>query len=143
MQIIYKINEIDKPVSCLREILTERKIEYPVILLTGEMGAGKTTFTSHLVRSFDSSLNPNSPTFNLMNEYKTTKFSIFHFDLYRLKSSEEVENLGFEEIWGKQGISIVEWWQIAAGYFDKSAIEVKLEVVDEDTRKMTLVRSER
>ena len=138
MQITYNLNEIDKPVSCLREILIERKIDYPVILLTGEMGAGKTTFTSHLVRSFDKSLNPNSPTFNLMNEYRTSEFSIFHFDLYRLKSSEEVDNLGFEEIWGKQGLSIVEWWQIATDYFDKSAIEVKLEVVDEERRRFTV-----
>jgi tRNA threonylcarbamoyladenosine biosynthesis protein TsaE len=138
MQITYNLNEIDKPVSCLREILIERKIDYPVILLTGEMGAGKTTFTSQLVRSFDKSLNPNSPTFNLMNEYKTSEFSIFHFDLYRLKSSEEVDNLGFEEIWGKQGLSIVEWWQIATDYFDKSAIEVKLEVVDEQRRRFTV-----
>ena len=138
MQITYNLNEIDKPVSCLREILVERKIDYPVILLTGEMGAGKTTFTSHLVRSFDKSLNPNSPTFNLMNEYRTSEFSIFHFDLYRLKSSEEVDNLGFEEIWGKQGLSIVEWWQIATDYFDKSAIEVKLEVVDEQRRRFTV-----
>ena len=138
MQITYKLNEIDKPVSCLREILIERKIDYPVILLTGEMGAGKTTFTSQLVRSFDKSLNPNSPTFNLMNEYKTSEFSIFHFDLYRLKSSEEVDNLGFEEIWGKRGLSIVEWWQIATDYFDKSAIEVKLEVVDEQRRRFTV-----
>ena len=138
MQITYNLNEIDKPVSCLREILIERKIDYPVILLTGEMGAGKTTFTSHLVRSFDKSLNPNSPTFNLMNEYRTSEFSIFHFDLYRLKSSEEVDNLGFEEIWGKQGLSIVEWWQIATDYFDKSAIEVKLEVVDEESRRFTV-----
>ncbi len=138
MQITYNLNEIDKPVSCLREILVELKIDYPVILLTGEMGAGKTTFTSHLVRSFDKSLNPNSPTFNLMNEYRTSEFSIFHFDLYRLKSSEEVDNLGFEEIWGKQGLSIVEWWQIATDYFDKSAIEVKLEVVDEERRRFTV-----
>ena len=138
MQITYNLNEIDKPVSCLREMLVERKIDYPVILLTGEMGAGKTTFTSHLVRSFDKSLNPNSPTFNLMNEYRTSEFSIFHFDLYRLKSSEEVDNLGFEEIWGKQGLSIVEWWQIATDYFDKSAIEVKLEVVDEQRRRFTV-----
>ena len=138
MQITYNLKEIDKPVSCLREILVERKIDYPVILLTGEMGAGKTTFTSHLVRSFDKSLNPNSPTFNLMNEYRTSEFSIFHFDLYRLKSSEEVDNLGFEEIWGKQGLSIVEWWQIATDYFDKSAIEVKLEVVDEQRRRFTV-----
>lgn len=138
MQITYNLNEIDKPVSCLREMLVERKIDYPVILLTGEMGAGKTTFTSHLVRSFNESLNPNSPTFNLMNEYRTSEFSIFHFDLYRLKSSEEVDNLGFEEIWGKQGLSIVEWWQIATDYFDKSAIEVKLEVVDEQRRRFTV-----
>lgn len=138
MQITYNLNEIDKPVSCLREMLVERKIDYPVILLTGEMGAGKTTFTSHLVRSFNESLNTNSPTFNLMNEYRTSEFSIFHFDLYRLKSSEEVDNLGFEEIWGKQGLSIVEWWQIATDYFDKSAIEVKLEVVDEQRRRFTV-----
>jgi tRNA threonylcarbamoyladenosine biosynthesis protein TsaE len=138
MQITYNLNEIDKPVSCLREILVELKIDYPVILLTGEMGAGKTTFTSQLVRSFDKSLNPNSPTFNLMNEYRTSEFSIFHFDLYRLKSSEEVDNLGFEEIWGKRGLSIVEWWQIATDYFDKSAIEVKLEVVDEQRRRFTV-----
>lgn len=138
MQIIYRINEIYKPVSFLRDKLVERKIDYPVILLTGEMGAGKTTFTSHFVRSFDSNLNPNSPTFNLMNEYKTGSFSIFHFDLYRLKFPGEVDNLGFEEIWGKQGLSIVEWWQIAADYFDDSAIEIKIEVIDDETRQMTL-----
>lgn len=139
MQIIYRINEIYKPVSFLRDKLVERKIDYPVILLTGEMGAGKTTFTSHFVRSFDSNLNPNSPTFNLMNEYRTESFSIFHFDLYRLKFPGEVDNLGFEEIWGKQGLSIVEWWQIATDYFDDSAIEIKIELIDEETRQMTLV----
>jgi len=136
LKFIYKLNEIEKPVLYLRKILEERKIDFPVILLTGEMGAGKTTFTANFVRSFDSSLNPNSPTFNLMNEYQTSNFSIFHFDLYRLKSALEIENLGFEEIWGKQGISVVEWWQIASDYFDKSAIEITLEVVDEETRKM-------
>jgi tRNA threonylcarbamoyladenosine biosynthesis protein TsaE len=139
MEILYKLNEIEKPVSYLRKIVEENKIDFSVILLTGEMGAGKTTFTSHFVRSFDSSLNPNSPTFNLMNEYRTDLFSIFHFDLYRLKSAEEVDNLGFEEIWGKQGISIIEWWQIAVDYFDKSVIEVQLELVNEDTRRIKIM----
>ena len=138
MQITYNLNEIDKPVSCLREILTARKIEYPVILLTGEMGAGKTTFTSHLVRSFNESLNPNSPTFNLMNEYRTSEFSIFHFDLYRLKFPEEVENLGFEEIWGKQGLSVIEWWEIAKDYFNFPVINIRIEILDENTRKMNI-----
>lgn len=139
MEFIYKLNEIQKPVSYLRKILEERNIEFPVILLTGEMGAGKTTFTSHFVRSYDSNLNPNSPTFNLMNEYKTSGFSIFHFDLYRLKSSEEVENLGFEEIWGKQGLSIIEWWEIAKEYFDFPVIKVQIELVDEQTRKIQIL----
>lgn len=136
IQIIYKLNEMEKPISFLRNILDERNIDSPVILLTGEMGAGKTTFTSHFVKSFAPNLNPNSPTFNLMNEYKTEKGSIFHFDLYRLKSPQEIENLGFEEIWGKQGLSIVEWWQIAKDYFDQNAIEIKIELIDEITRKM-------
>ncbi|MBP7280849.1 MAG: tRNA (adenosine(37)-N6)-threonylcarbamoyltransferase complex ATPase subunit type 1 TsaE [Leptospiraceae bacterium] len=139
MEFIYKLNEIQKPVSYLRKILEERNIEFPVILLTGEMGAGKTTFTSNFVRSYDSDLNPNSPTFNLMNEYKTSGFSIFHFDLYRLKSSEEVENLGFEEIWGKQGLSIIEWWEIAKEYFDFPVIKVQIELVDEQTRKIQIL----
>ena len=139
MEFIYKLNEIQKPVSYLRKILEERNIEFPVILLSGEMGAGKTTFTSNFVRSYDSDLNPNSPTFNLMNEYKTSGFSIFHFDLYRLKSSEEVENLGFEEIWGKQGLSIIEWWEIAKEYFDFPVIKVQIELVDEQTRKIQIL----
>lgn len=138
MEFIYKLNEIEKPVFYLRNFLEECKFDFPVILLTGQMGAGKTTFTSHFVRSFNSNLNPNSPTFNLMNEYKTGKMSIFHFDLYRLKFSEEVEHLGFEEIWGKQGISIIEWWQIARNYFDSSAIEVKIEIVNEESRKISM-----
>lgn len=138
MEFLYTLNEIQKPVSYLRNILEERNLDFPVILLTGEMGAGKTTFTSHFVRSFDSNLNPNSPTFNLMNEYKTSKFSIFHFDLYRIKFAGEVENLGFEEIWGKQGLCIIEWWEIAKEYFDFPVIKIEIELVDENTRKLNI-----
>jgi len=126
MQLLYTLSDIDKPIQLVRNYLKEKKIQHPVILLTGEMGAGKTTFTSNFVKSFSPNLNPNSPTFNLMNEYKTSSGSIFHFDLYRLKSPLEIENLGFEEIWGKQGLSIIEWWQIAKDYFDSSSLEIKI-----------------
>ena len=59
--------------------------------------------------------------------------------MYRLKSSEEVENLGFEEIWGKQGLSIIEWWEIAKEYFDFPVIKVQIELVDEQTRKIQIL----
>lgn len=138
MEFLYQLNEIEKPVIYLKEILSENSIKYPVILLSGEMGAGKTTFTSYFVKSYDQSLNPNSPTFNLMNEYKINQFSIFHFDLYRLKFPEEVENLGFEEIWGKQGLSVIEWWEIAKDYFNFPVINIRIEILDENTRKMNI-----
>ena len=87
------------------------KIPFPVVFLSGEMGAGKTTFTRVLVNLFTNAEYVNSPTFNLYNEYADTNIHIFHFDLYRLAHPQELDQLGFEEIWGKQGIRIIEWWQ--------------------------------
>ncbi|EMG24047.1 Hydrolase, P-loop-like family protein [Leptospira interrogans] len=54
------------------------------------------------------------------------KFQIYHFDLHRLKSPDELEDLGFEEIWGKTGVSIIEWWQIAKE--DLNLLPLKIEV---------------
>lgn len=102
---------------------------HPTILLTGEMGAGKTTFTSIFVNLFQKNLedfNVNSPTFNLYNVYETSPIDIYHFDLYRLKEASELENLEIEEIWGRKGITIIEWWQIARDYLPENCIEVRI-----------------
>ncbi|MBE8345916.1 tRNA (adenosine(37)-N6)-threonylcarbamoyltransferase complex ATPase subunit type 1 TsaE, partial [Leptospira interrogans serovar Pomona] len=97
---------------------------HPIILLTGSMGVGKTTFVSRVVKKFSPNTNVNSPTYTLINKYsissdKSRGFSpqnfsldnessleelnFYHFDLHRLKSPEELEDLGFEEIWGRVG----------------------------------------
>ncbi|MEM7183437.1 MAG: tRNA (adenosine(37)-N6)-threonylcarbamoyltransferase complex ATPase subunit type 1 TsaE [Spirochaetota bacterium] len=107
------------------------------VLLTGEMGAGKTTFTSHLVTALGSK-EVHSPTFTLINKYRISQGSVFHFDLYRLKEEEELEELGFEDIWGVQGLSIIEWWQIARNYLPPGCMEVSLEILDEERRKITV-----
>jgi tRNA threonylcarbamoyladenosine biosynthesis protein TsaE len=116
---------------------------FPVILLEGEMGSGKTTFVRQFIESIEPNVRVNSPTFNLFNEYQLKDQIFYHFDLYRLKDSNELAHLGFEEIWGKAGICFVEWWQIARNYFSENDILLKIEFVTEKIRKFTLTRGPR
>ncbi|TGN20341.1 tRNA (adenosine(37)-N6)-threonylcarbamoyltransferase complex ATPase subunit type 1 TsaE [Leptospira idonii] len=89
---------------------------FPCILLSGDLGTGKTTFVRKWMHHRGSSDLVNSPTFALQNEYELNGQPVHHFDLYRLKSAEELEELGFSEIWGKEGISFIEWWKIADSF---------------------------
>lgn len=87
---------------------------FGVVLLQGEMGAGKTTLTRLSLQYLGVKENVNSPTFAIMNEYTGEDDSLgesryFHFDLYRLNDISELEELGFDEIWGKEGHSFIEW----------------------------------
>jgi tRNA threonylcarbamoyladenosine biosynthesis protein TsaE len=80
-----------------------------IVLLQGDLGAGKTTFVKGLVQGFKlSSKKVNSPTFVLMNYYKG-KLPIYHFDLYRLGNSKELDTLDFDEYFYGEGISLIEW----------------------------------
>ena len=87
-----------------------------VVFLYGEMGVGKTTFIRYLINGFQKAnklqlTEVTSPTFNVMNEYQINKIKINHYDLYRLKSAEEIKNLGlFED--NLNSITLIEWPQI-------------------------------
>ena len=80
-----------------------------IVLLQGDLGAGKTTFVKGLVKGFKlSPAKVNSPTFVIMNYYKG-RLPIYHFDLYRLGNQKEIETLDFDEYFYGDGISLVEW----------------------------------
>ena len=87
-----------------------------VVFLYGEMGVGKTTFIRYLINNFQKNnkleiTEVTSPTFNLLNEYRINQFKINHYDLYRLKKTEEINNLDlFEDI--IDTITLIEWPQI-------------------------------
>ena len=87
-----------------------------VIFLYGEMGVGKTTFVRYLINGFQKAnklelTEVTSPTFNLLNEYQINKIKINHYDLFRLKSPEEIKNLGlFEDT--LNAVTLIEWPQI-------------------------------
>jgi len=88
----------------LAQILTKGD----VIVLSGELGAGKTKFVEGLLNRFNLQNEISSPTFTIVNEYKNDQISIYHFDLYRLGDIYEFENIGGEEYFSK-GICIFEW----------------------------------
>lgn len=100
-----------------------------LLLLHGGLGAGKTAFVRGLVRGLGGDENEvSSPTFALMNRYEG-RIPVFHFDLYRLGSEEEVLDLGFDEIFfGGEGVCAVEWCEVAGSIFSGArAIDVTLQ----------------
>lgn len=110
------------------------------ILLYGEMGAGKTTFIKTLCKALGTTDEINSPTYALVNEYQTPENKIYHFDLYRLNSVEELLDIGFEEYLEQEEISFIEWPQIAEFLID-NALKIEIEKIDINRRKFSIFKS--
>ena len=106
----FKISNIEDWQNVIDEILP--KLQHPVLLLKGNLGAGKTTFTQFLLKNLDSKDEVSSPTYAIVNEYHSPKGTIFHFDLYRLKNIEEVYDIGIEEYLDNCFLCIIEWPEI-------------------------------
>jgi len=110
------VDNLNIPIQYLRSIISN--LDKGIILFMGEMGAGKTTFIRKLIESFNSRIIANSPTYNIMNQYKISdKLIFYHFDLFRIKSSIQSGDHEFDDIWGKMGISLIEWGEFAIDYF--------------------------
>lgn len=80
-----------------------------ILALVGDLGAGKTHFSKGIVTGLESDDVVTSPTFALVNEYRSGRLPVFHFDFYRLDSIEELEQIGWEEYLEEDGVLLVEW----------------------------------
>jgi tRNA threonylcarbamoyladenosine biosynthesis protein TsaE len=130
----YISNSEQETYEIARDLASQIK-ENIVICLNGEMGAGKTV----LVRGFASYFNINdtsSPTFTIVNEYKGDR-DVYHFDVYRLADEDEFYDIGGEEYFEK-GICIIEWSTIIEDILPENRIEVTIEKIDENQRKITI-----
>ena len=106
-----------------------------VFAFYGKMGAGKTTFIQALCRVIGSGDNVTSPTFALINEYKTQDdASIFHFDFYRIKNIEEAFDLGYEDYFYSGNYCFIEWPEKIETLLPQNFVEVKIDVVENETR---------
>lgn len=95
-----------------------------VISLTGDLGAGKTTFTQGLAEALQCETRPTSPTFTIVHEYDCV-LPLYHFDAYRLAGPEELERLGFEEYFYGQGLSVIEWGDKVASLLPPETLNIE------------------
>jgi tRNA threonylcarbamoyladenosine biosynthesis protein TsaE len=104
----------------------------------GKMGAGKTTFIQSVCRALGSKDNVTSPTFALINEYKTgQKQSVFHFDFYRIKDIEEAFDLGYEDYFYSGSYCLIEWPELIEPLLPENIVKVKIEVTEDGTRNIS------
>lgn len=114
-------------------------IKNNIIFLNGEIGAGKTTFTKYLVETYGLANEVCSPTFALENRYETKSGLIIHFDLYRIKSEEELDMIGFYDTLKEEATILIEW-------ADKFNIEkyiknykiISFKILDNNIRSVTI-----
>jgi tRNA threonylcarbamoyladenosine biosynthesis protein TsaE len=108
-----------------------------VILLAGEMGAGKTAFTKAVAAALDVTEPVTSPTFTLVHSYDTGRMPVHHADLYRLGTLHEVADLGLPELVESRGVLLVEWGDVASTVFGDH-LEITLVAGDEDESVRTI-----
>lgn len=113
-----------------------------VIAFRGNLGMGKTCFTRGLALGLEYSGNVTSPTFALVNEYLGGKFDIFHFDMYRISSWDELYSSGYFEYLEQGGIVVLEWSENIENALPDNTIYIELESIDENTRKITIHKKE-
>ena len=97
-----------------------------VIAYTGDLGAGKTAFTRGLARGLGIPDRVTSPTFTIVNEYEGGRLPLFHFDMYRLGSSDELFDIGWEDYLARGGVCAVEWSENVDDALDDDAIRVDI-----------------
>ena len=106
-----------------------------VIAFSGELGAGKTTFIQAICRNLGIEVEVNSPTFSLVNEYFTPEGnSIFHFDLYRIETPEELFDMGYEEYFYSGSLCLIEWPEKARNLIPDDALWVHIVIGENEAR---------
>lgn len=108
-----------------------------IVVLTGELGAGKTKFTEGFLSYFGLEDEISSPTFTIVNEYKNDKTTIYHFDVYRLEDSDEFYAIGGDEYF-ENGICIIEWGELIKDALPENYINITFEKDEIDENKRIL-----
>jgi tRNA threonylcarbamoyladenosine biosynthesis protein TsaE len=108
-----------------------------VILLVGELGAGKTVFTQGLAEGLGVNETVNSPTFVLLHEYHG-RLTLYHYDLYRLSNIEQTVSREWQEFLYGDGVSVVEWANRAADYLPREHLLLEFTIESETRRVLTL-----
>ena len=123
--------------EALGEALGRRLRGGEIIAYYGGLGAGKTAFTRGLARGLDISARVTSPTYTIVNEYPGGRLPLFHFDMYRLTSSDDLWDIGWEDYLDRQGVCAVEWSENVPEAM-AGALTVRIEKLGDSVRRITI-----
>ena len=110
-----------------------------VVAFTGDLGAGKTAFVRGLARGLGIRDRVTSPTFTIVNEYEGGRLPLFHFDLYRLGSADELFDIGWEDYLARGGVCAVEWSERMEELLEPGTIRVDLRRGEDEDRRVITV----
>ena len=122
------------------ESLAENLSGGEIIAFYGDLGMGKTHFVKGLARALGYKGDVTSPTFNIVNEYRGGRLDVFHFDMYRVSSWEDLYSTGFFEYMDENGVIAVEWSENIESAIPDTAIRVTLNRIDDNKRKIIIER---
>jgi tRNA threonylcarbamoyladenosine biosynthesis protein TsaE len=127
----YSLKDIDK---IARKLLEESKTK--IILFKGEMGSGKTTLISAMVKILGGESKVSSPTFSIVNEYKVKSDIVYHFDFYRIKNQIEALDIGIEDYFYSGNWNFVEWPDKIKPLLPNNTTTVKLSILSNQEREL-------
>lgn len=125
------ISQSEEDTKNFAKSFASRLEKQDVIVLTGDLGSGKTKFVEGILSYFGLENEISSPTFTIVNEYTTNTIPIYHFDVYRLADSSEFYEIGGEEYFGN-GICIIEWGELIKDALPKDFIHITFNKIESD-----------
>lgn len=111
-----------------------------LVLLRGDLGAGKTTLIKGIAAAFEAAPEEDvtSPTFTLVHEYRGPRATLYHIDLYRVDTPRELETLGLDDLISEKSILLIEWGEKFSRFVRERDVEIRLEHVGENERKISI-----
>lgn len=134
MDMYFSLEEIGRAAGDFIKAISEQK----VIALHGQMGAGKTTFVHAVCETLGVKDSVSSPTFSIINEYRSAQGTIYHIDLYRLKDENEAIAAGVEECLYSGNLCLVEWPEITPGLFPDNTVHCYLTITGNNERMLQI-----
>jgi tRNA threonylcarbamoyladenosine biosynthesis protein TsaE len=134
--LVERLDELDDAAAEILSYAGNQKI----FLFYGDMGAGKTTLIKALCRGLGSTDNIASPTFSIVNEYKSPEGKICHFDFYRLKNQAEAMDMGFEEYLYPGNYCFIEWPEKIPGLLPQRYISIKIQAAGDNARRLFITK---
>ena len=112
-----------------------------IVLLRGDLGAGKTTLVKGIARAFEAAQEEDvtSPTFTLIHEYRGPKVSVYHVDLYRVDTPRQLETLGLDDLISENSVLLLEWGEKFRRFAEERDVEIQIESLGEDDRRIRIL----